>query len=102
MKVAVIGTGNIGGTLGRAFAGAGHDVTFGSRSPGDDQVAQGTAARVSDVAGALDGADAVVLAIPGPLSTDCSPSTRRCSPADSCWTPRTVSAAAAVRRTATA
>jgi hypothetical protein len=66
MKVAVIGTGNIGGTLGRAFAGAGHDVTFGSRSPGDDQVAQGTAARVSDVAGALDGADAVVLAIPGP------------------------------------
>ncbi len=31
IKVAVIGTGNIGGTLGRAFARAGHDVTFGTR-----------------------------------------------------------------------
>jgi predicted dinucleotide-binding enzyme len=66
MRVAVIGTGNIGGTLGRAFAGGGHDVVFGSRSPADDDVAGGTAAQVADIAAALDGADAVVLAVPGP------------------------------------
>ena len=36
MRVAVIGTGNIGGTIGRAFARAGNDVVFGSRSPGND------------------------------------------------------------------
>ncbi|HTP16010.1 MAG TPA: NAD(P)-binding domain-containing protein [Streptosporangiaceae bacterium] len=64
MRVAVIGTGNIGGTLGRAFAGAGHDVVFGARSP--DDAARGGAAQVADVAAALDGADAVVLAVPGP------------------------------------
>jgi predicted dinucleotide-binding enzyme len=66
MRVAVIGTGKIGGTLGRAFAGGGHGVVFGSRSPGADEVAGDTAAQVADVATALDGADAVVLAIPGP------------------------------------
>jgi 8-hydroxy-5-deazaflavin:NADPH oxidoreductase len=66
MRIAVIGTGNIGGTLGRAFARAGHDVQFGSRSPGDDAVARDTGARVADVAAALDGADVVALALPGP------------------------------------
>jgi len=66
MRIAVIGTGNIGGTLGRALAGAGHDVTFGSRSPGSDEVSQGTAARVADVGTALDGAEVIALALPGP------------------------------------
>ena len=33
MNVTVIGTGFIGGTLGRALAGRGHQVTFGSRHP---------------------------------------------------------------------
>jgi predicted dinucleotide-binding enzyme len=42
MRIAVIGTGNLGGTLGRAFAGAGHQVTFGSRHPDDDQAAGDT------------------------------------------------------------
>ena len=31
MKIAVIGTGFIGGTFGRAMAAAGHEVTCGSR-----------------------------------------------------------------------
>ena len=66
MKIAVVGTGKIGGTLGRAFARAGHDVTFGSRSPQSDTGTPGdTAARVSDIAGAIDSADVVVLAVPG-------------------------------------
>ncbi len=65
MKIAVIGTGNIGGTLGRALAAAGHDVTFGSRDPGDDSAAGGPTARVADVAGALAGAEVVLIAVPG-------------------------------------
>jgi 8-hydroxy-5-deazaflavin:NADPH oxidoreductase len=66
MRIAVIGTGRIGGTIGRAFARAGHDVVFGSRSPGDDSAAQDSGARVADIATALDGAEVVALALPGP------------------------------------
>ncbi len=38
MKIAVIGTGCIGGTLGRRWAQKGHEVTFCSRTPGSDKV----------------------------------------------------------------
>lgn len=64
MRIAVIGTGYIGGTLGRAVAVAGHDVTFGSRRA-DDDVARDTPASVATVAEALGAADIVILAIPG-------------------------------------
>ncbi len=64
MRIAVIGTGNIGRTLGRAWARAGHDVTFGSRHPEDDDAAGDTSAAVALVAEALGGAEAVLLALP--------------------------------------
>lgn len=35
MKIAVIGTGNVGGTLAVAFSKAGHEVVFGVRNPND-------------------------------------------------------------------
>jgi predicted dinucleotide-binding enzyme len=35
MKIAVIGMGNVGGVLGRRWAKAGHQVTFGARNPND-------------------------------------------------------------------
>jgi predicted dinucleotide-binding enzyme len=67
VKIAVLGTGRIGSTLGRAFARAGHDITFGARDPQRDAYADDdSGARVADIAGALDGADVVVLAVPGP------------------------------------
>jgi 8-hydroxy-5-deazaflavin:NADPH oxidoreductase len=53
MDIAVIGTGNLGQTLGKALAAAGHDVRYGSREP------EGSVSR------ALDGAEAVILGIPG-------------------------------------
>src|SRR4051794_15244243 len=56
MQIAVIGTGFIGGILGRALAGAGHDVRFGSRHPEDKEVAGDTAATVVSVADALSAA----------------------------------------------
>lgn len=65
MDIAIIGTGFIGGTLGRALARAGHRITFGSRHPEDDSVASGFSASVSTPAGALDGAEVVILALPG-------------------------------------
>ncbi len=65
MKIAVIGTGFIGGILGRALARAGNDVTFGSRHPDDAGVVEDTSGRVAPIADALTDADAVVLALPG-------------------------------------
>jgi predicted dinucleotide-binding enzyme len=53
MRIAVIGTGFIGGTLGRSLAGAEHDVTFGSRHPEDTDVSGGTPAAVVSVGDAL-------------------------------------------------
>jgi 8-hydroxy-5-deazaflavin:NADPH oxidoreductase len=60
VRIGIIGTGNIGGTLGTALARAGHQVTLGSRNP-DSSVA---GARVSDVAAALSDAEVVLLALP--------------------------------------
>lgn len=64
MDVAVVGTGFIGGTLGRALATAGHSVSFGSRHPDDDGVAQDSGAAVRSVADALAAADVVIVAVP--------------------------------------
>jgi len=50
MDVAVVGTGYIGGILGRALARAGHTVTFGSRHAEDDDVAADTTASVATLA----------------------------------------------------
>jgi predicted dinucleotide-binding enzyme len=70
MNIAVIGTGFIGGIIGRALANAGHDVTFGSRHPDDREVAGSTAAAVASPADALANTDAVVLALPGAAVAD--------------------------------
>jgi len=64
MRVAVIGTGNIGGTLGKKWLAAGQDVVFGARTP----AASGPGgAPVLPVAEALAGAEVVLLAVPGPV-----------------------------------
>src|SRR5882724_10747188 len=65
LNIGVVGTGHIGGTVGRAAARAGHHVTFGSRKPETDKVAQDSGAQVADVATAIGGADVVLLGVPG-------------------------------------
>jgi len=65
VEIAVIGTGFIGGILGRALAGAGHRVTFGSRHPDDRDVVADTSATVTSIADALTDAEVVILALPG-------------------------------------
>jgi predicted dinucleotide-binding enzyme len=64
MTVAVIGTGFIGGTLGRAFARAGLPTVLGSRAPGADTAAQNSGAATATIADAIARADTVVLAVP--------------------------------------
>jgi len=64
MRICVIGTGFIGGILGRALADAGHSVVFGSRHPEDVELGS-TGATASPIEEALASADAVILAIPG-------------------------------------
>ena len=73
MDIAIIGTGFIATTLGRALVGAGHLVTFGSRHPEHDTVDL-PGARIASLADALADADAVILAIPGPAVAEFSSS----------------------------
>jgi predicted dinucleotide-binding enzyme len=68
MKIAVIGAGNVGGTLGRRWSSAGHEVVFGVRDPGAEKIrrliaacAEGTSAALP--ADAAADAEVVVLAI---------------------------------------
>jgi 8-hydroxy-5-deazaflavin:NADPH oxidoreductase len=58
MKVAVIGAGRIGGTIGGRLEGAGHEVVYGLRDPSKKPGAK-------SIAAALGSADTVLLAIPG-------------------------------------
>ena len=70
MTIAVIGAGFIGGTLGRAFARAGLPTVFGSRHPGDDEVARDSGARTAGIADAIAEADTVLLALPAGAVAD--------------------------------
>jgi predicted dinucleotide-binding enzyme len=62
MRIAVIGTGHIGGTIGEKWRAAGHDVRYGARSA----PAEGPGgALVLPFADALADAEVVLLAVPG-------------------------------------
>ena len=67
MKIAVIGKGNIGGTLGSKWQAAGYDVVFGARD-GSGEGPGG--APVRGIGDALDGAEVVLLAVPGQVVPD--------------------------------
>jgi predicted dinucleotide-binding enzyme len=58
MRVAVIGAGRIGGTIGGRWEKAGHDVVYGLRDPSKHKGAK-------SIGDALKSADTVLLAIPG-------------------------------------
>jgi 8-hydroxy-5-deazaflavin:NADPH oxidoreductase len=67
MRIAVIGTGNIGGTLGQRWQAAGHDVVYGSRQGAGKGPGGAPMVPIGD---ALAGADAVLLAVPGRAVAD--------------------------------
>jgi 8-hydroxy-5-deazaflavin:NADPH oxidoreductase len=63
MRIAVIGAGNVGSALGRAWQQRGHQITYGVRQP-DDQKSAALGAAVTDNATAVAGADAVAVCTP--------------------------------------
>ena len=67
MRIAVIGKGNIGGTLGSKWRAAGHDVVYGARD-GSGQGPGG--APVRSIGDALEDAEVVLLAVPGQAVPD--------------------------------
>jgi predicted dinucleotide-binding enzyme len=69
MKIAIIGAGNLGGALGRAWAKAGHSIIFGVRDPAGGKTKPplaeiGAAATSMVVPDAVRSGDVVVLATP--------------------------------------
>src|SRR6516225_784592 len=69
MKIAIIGAGNVGGTLGKRWAQAGHEVAFGARDPAEAKLAtlvrdSGPSARAASVPEDVRQAAVVVLSVP--------------------------------------
>jgi 8-hydroxy-5-deazaflavin:NADPH oxidoreductase len=67
MRIAVIGKGNIGGTLGSKWRAAGYDVVYGARD-GSGEGPGG--AQVRSIGDAPEGAEVVLLAVPGQAVPD--------------------------------
>lgn len=68
MKIGVIGTGNIGGTIAKKLRAAGHEVRVANDGgvEGVRQFAESNGLEPTDVVGAVSGVDVVVLSIPTP------------------------------------
>lgn len=69
MDIAVIGTGNVGGTLGNRWVSLGHNVTFGVRDPSAVKIKSllklsDNQAKATSVPDAVASSDVVVLATP--------------------------------------
>jgi len=70
MRVAVIGSGKIGGTLAKHWGAAGHQVIVGARDPSKAEVQSllgeiGSGARAVPITEAVADAEAVLFAVPG-------------------------------------
>lgn len=65
MRIGIIGSGKIGGTLGRHWAQAGHEVMFSSRSPDElKEMADSVGAKVGTAEDAANYGEVILLAIP--------------------------------------
>jgi hypothetical protein len=64
MRIAVVGAGSVGATLGQAWLEQGEDVIWGVRNPSDPKYAALPRERVKTAAEAAKGAEVVVIATP--------------------------------------
>lgn len=68
MKIAIIGTGNIGATLAAALVKAGHDICFGVRDEAGSFKGRDTALRLGipfmTIPAAVENSDVIILAVP--------------------------------------
>src|SRR5256712_328971 len=75
MKIAIVGAGNVGGTLGKGWAKAGHEVVFGVRDPADPKwkdllAAAGGPTKAARVRDAAATAEVIVLTVPWGAAED--------------------------------
>ena len=73
MRIAVLGTGNVGAVLGKRLAECGHDVCFGTRNLADPRVQSllaATSTRAMNALAAVQTAELVVLAVPWSSALD--------------------------------
>jgi len=75
MKIAIIGAGNVGGTLGAGWAGRGHEISFGVRDTADPKVKEllarvGGDVHAASVHDAAAAAEVVALTVPWPAVDD--------------------------------
>src|SRR6185295_17722976 len=73
MKIAVLGAGNVGGSLGRALAAAGHEVRLGVRDPNSDKARQAVTDApeglgLASIRDALEGAEVIAVTVPWPAA----------------------------------
>jgi NADPH-dependent F420 reductase len=73
VKIGILGSGNVGGTLGTRWAEGGHEVVFSSRDPGSAQMREliaraGGKARAATAAETGAGADVILVATPWPAT----------------------------------
>ncbi len=70
MRIAILGAGNVGGALGKAWARKDHAIRYGVRDPAHAKYREAATAaggaRIASVAEAARDADALVLAVPFP------------------------------------
>jgi predicted dinucleotide-binding enzyme len=70
MRIAIIGAGNVGATLGKAWSAKGHEIVYAAHSPDSPKVRaaltqSGSKARADTVKNAVASAEVVLLAVPG-------------------------------------
>ena len=73
MRIAVLGAGHIGSTVGRLWHAAGHEIIFAAQDAAEPQVLAaelGDRAHAATVPGAVAAADVVLVAVPGPAVVD--------------------------------
>lgn len=75
MKIAIIGAGNVGGTLGKGWSKAGHEVIFGVRDTSDSKLkellaAAGGRAKAASVKEAAASAEVAALTVPWGAAQD--------------------------------
>lgn len=75
MNIAIIGHGNVGGALAKAWANAGHDVVIGARDPESEKVKALTAhdhIAASSIEEAVKNAEVILVATPPQVATELS------------------------------
>jgi 8-hydroxy-5-deazaflavin:NADPH oxidoreductase len=71
MKIGILGSGNVGGTLGRRWSAAGHRVIFSSRNPQSEEMqrlAAEAGASAATAVEAVQSSDVLLLATPWPAT----------------------------------